>query len=141
MYLLNKLALPINSNPGMIFPKEDFQDDDAQLKFTARLISGIMDYKIFIDEYDIFESDLKILKTGFLSIIFSFNNSKELPVDRLSCREKGQPLCMEQYYRLFTSYRAPGVEKDNLTDSSASMMLEPEHIIVISRNQVIFFFF
>jgi choline O-acetyltransferase len=46
-------------------------------------------------------------------------------------------LCMEQYYRLFTSYRVPGVDKDKLIDSRTSMMLEPEHIIVISRNQVI----
>ena len=50
MYLLNKIALPINSNPGMIFPKEDFADEDAQLRFAARLISGILDYKLFIDE-------------------------------------------------------------------------------------------
>jgi choline O-acetyltransferase len=114
MYLLNKLPLPINSNPGMIFPKENFSDENAQLKFIARLISGILDYKLFIDE-------------------------KKLPIDRCTCREKGQPLCMEQYYRLFTSYRIPGVEKDKLIDSRTSLPLEPEHIIVICRNQVIFF--
>ncbi|CAF0786065.1 unnamed protein product [Brachionus calyciflorus] len=111
MYLLNKLPLPINSNPAMIFPKENFEDEDDQLRFTARLISGIMDYKCVIDQ-------------------------KELPVDRCTCREKGQPLCMEQYYRLFSSYRIPGEDKDKLVNSKTHLLLEPEHVIVLSRNQM-----
>lgn len=63
-------------------------------------------------------------------------NSRLLPIDRCTCREKGQPLCMEQYYRLFSSYRLPGIEKDKLVDSSNNLALEPEHVIVICRNQV-----
>lgn len=111
MYLLNKLPLPINSNPGMMYPRECFPDQDAQLRYAARLISGIMDYKIYIDE-------------------------KQLPVDRLTCREKGQPLCMEQYYRLFTSYRSPGEHCDSLIDCRSSQLLEPEHVIVICHDQM-----
>ncbi|RNA01379.1 choline O-acetyltransferase [Brachionus plicatilis] len=111
MYLFNKLPLPINSNPGMIFPKENFNDEDDQLKFAARLISGIMDYKFVIDQ-------------------------KKIPVDRCSWREKGQPLCMEQYYRLFSSYRVPGIDKDKLVISNTNLLAEPEHVIVISRNQM-----
>jgi choline O-acetyltransferase len=49
MYMQNKLPLPINSNPGMIFPRENFINEDSYLKFVARLISGIMDYKLIID--------------------------------------------------------------------------------------------
>lgn len=49
MYLSNRIPLPINSNPAMIFPKENFDDENMQLRFVARLISGIMDYKILID--------------------------------------------------------------------------------------------
>lgn len=60
MYLLNKLALPINSNPGMVFPREHFSDEDAQLRFAARLISGIMDYKVVIDQYVKTTSTFKI---------------------------------------------------------------------------------
>ena len=45
-------------------------------------------------------------------------------------------MCMEQYYRLFSSYRVPGVDKDKLVDSSTNLALDPEHIIVISRNQI-----
>ena len=62
-----------------------------------------------------------------------------MPIDRCTCREKGQPLCMEQYYRLFTSYRLPGVDKDKLIDSfdsNGNVASEPEHIIVISLNQI-----
>jgi hypothetical protein len=50
MYMFNRLSLPINSNPGMTFPLESFADEDAQLRFASRLISGIMDYKVVIDE-------------------------------------------------------------------------------------------
>jgi len=42
---------------------------------------------------------------------------------------------MEQYYRLFTSYRYPGVERDSLVTSYTSDD-EPEHIIVACKNQV-----
>ena len=59
-----------------------------------------------------------------------------MPIDRCKCREKGQPLCMEQYYRLFSSYRIPGLDKDKLVESHTNLALEPEHVIVISRNQV-----
>lgn len=43
---------------------------------------------------------------------------------------------MEQYYRLFSSYRVPGVDKDKLVDSTTNIALEPEHVIVMCRNQV-----
>jgi choline O-acetyltransferase len=49
MYMKNKLPLPINSNPGMVFPKQNFKDEDTRLRFVARFISGIMDYKLIID--------------------------------------------------------------------------------------------
>lgn len=43
---------------------------------------------------------------------------------------------MEQYARLFSCYRYPGVEKDHQVDSSNSPTMEPEHIIVTSLNQI-----
>lgn len=48
----------------------------------------------------------------------------------------GTPMCMEQYYRLFTSYRLPGPERDTLVAQESSVMPEPEHIIVACKNQV-----
>lgn len=47
---------------------------------------------------------------------------------------------MEQYYRFFTSYRRPGLNKDSLiTQSSTGAQKTPElgHVIVACNNQVI----
>ena len=49
MYLKVRSALPINSNPGMVFPKQHFKDEGQRLRFAAKLISGILDYKVVID--------------------------------------------------------------------------------------------
>lgn len=57
-----------------------------------------------------------------------------LPQDRALSREKGQPLCMAQYQRLFASYRTPGLEKDQLR--SFPPPDENEHIIVAHQGQV-----
>lgn len=61
---------------------------------------------------------------------------RALPIDRARHREKGQPLCMEQYYRLFSSYRQPGITKDTLTTIDTTST-GPEHIIVLRNNQVL----
>lgn len=65
--------------------------------------------------------------------------SRSLPVDRARHSEKGQPMCMEQYYRLFSTYREPGVERDRLVShADVNEGLCPQHIIVIYKNQVRF---
>nr|XP_022319344.1 choline O-acetyltransferase-like [Crassostrea virginica] len=110
MYMKIRLPLPVNSNPGMVFPKQCFSDRREQLRYAARLISGILDYKTIID-------------------------ARGLPVDRARHNKKGQPLCMEQYYRLFTSYRVPGIKKDSLISNNSHLLPDPEHIIVICKNQ------
>ncbi|KAK3089454.1 hypothetical protein FSP39_003760 [Pinctada imbricata] len=110
MYMKIRLPLPINSNPGMVFPKQLFTDHRDQLRYAARLISGILDYKTVID-------------------------ARGLPVDRARHNKKGQPMCMEQYYRLFTSYRIPGIKKDALASNNSKLIPDPEHIIVICKNQ------
>ena len=61
---------------------------------------------------------------------------RALPVDRVRYCKPGQPLCMEQYYRLFSSYRVPGEVADSLVSPTSSVMPEPEHIIVACNNQV-----
>lgn len=65
-----------------------------------------------------------------------FECSHDLPVDYSRGQLAGTPLCMEQYYRLFTSYRLPGVERDTLVAQESSVMPEPEHMIVACKNQV-----
>ncbi|XP_063347457.1 choline O-acetyltransferase [Pelmatolapia mariae] len=110
MYLNNKLALPVNSSPAMVFPQQNFKAPIDSLRFAAHLISGVLEYKTHLDDRD-------------------------LPVDYAQGQLAGTRLCMEQYYRLFTSYRLPGPERDTLVAQESSVMPEPEHIIVACKNQ------
>ncbi|XP_071764299.1 choline O-acetyltransferase [Centroberyx gerrardi] len=110
MYLNNRLALPVNSSPAMVFPQQNFRAPIDSLRFAAHLISGVLEYKALLDAH-------------------------ALPVDYARGQLAGTPLCMEQYYRLFTSYRLPGPERDTLVAQESSVMPEPEHIIVACKNQ------
>uniref|UniRef100_A0A1I8IMQ7 Choline O-acetyltransferase n=2 Tax=Macrostomum lignano TaxID=282301 RepID=A0A1I8IMQ7_9PLAT len=111
MYLLNQLPLPVNSNPGLVFPSTSFESDREQLRFAAQLIVAIFDYKTILDE-------------------------RKLPVERVRHHKKGQPLCMEQYYRLFSSYRRPGVAKDEQVLNLDRDPFDPEYVIVACNDQV-----
>uniref|UniRef100_A0A8C5HHY0 Choline O-acetyltransferase n=1 Tax=Gouania willdenowi TaxID=441366 RepID=A0A8C5HHY0_GOUWI len=110
MYLNNRMALPVNSSPAIVFPQQSFRAPIDSLRFAAHLISGVLEYKSLLD-------------------------SRALPVDYARGQLAGTPLCMEQYYRLFTSYRLPGAERDTLVAQESSVMPEPEHIIVACKNQ------
>ncbi|KAM4636173.1 choline O-acetyltransferase [Discoglossus pictus] len=110
MYLTNRLPLPVNSSPAVIFPRQNFQDINDHLRFTANLISGVLDYKTMLDLH-------------------------ALPVDYARGQLSGHPMCMKQYYGLFSSYRLPGGTKDTLVAQESSVMPEPEHIIVACNNQ------
>ncbi|TNN80943.1 Choline O-acetyltransferase [Liparis tanakae] len=110
MYLNNRLALPVNSSPVMVFPQQHFKAPIDSLRFAAHLISGVLEYKTLLD-------------------------SRTLPVDCARGQLAGTPLCMEQYYRLFTSYRLPGPQRDTLVAQQSTVMPEPEHIIVACKNQ------
>uniref|UniRef100_A0A665W736 Choline O-acetyltransferase n=1 Tax=Echeneis naucrates TaxID=173247 RepID=A0A665W736_ECHNA len=79
-------------------------------RFVAHLISGILEYKTLLDAH-------------------------ALPVDYARGQLAGTPMCMKQYYRLFTSYRLPGPDMDTLVAQESSVMPEPEHIIVACKNQ------
>ncbi|NWH32229.1 CLAT acetyltransferase, partial [Chloropsis hardwickii] len=110
MYLNNRLALPVNSSPAIIFARQYFKDVNDQLRFAANLISGVQDYKALLDAHS-------------------------LPTDFSRGQLSGHPLCMKQYYGLFSSYRLPGRTKDTLVAQKSNVMPEPEHIIVACNNQ------
>ncbi|KAM7370669.1 hypothetical protein PAMP_010196 [Pampus punctatissimus] len=110
MYLNNRLALPVNSSPVMVFPKQAFKDHKDALRFAARLIKGVLEYKAVID-------------------------ARALPVEFARGQLAGTPLCMEQYYRLFKSYRYPGLKTDTLKVQLNAASSAPEHIIVACKNQ------
>ncbi|KAL0964810.1 hypothetical protein UPYG_G00329280 [Umbra pygmaea] len=109
MYLNQRLALPVNSNPAMVFPKQNFTDRKDSLRFAAHLITGVLEYKERID-------------------------SRALPVDFARGQLAGTPLCMKQYYRLFNTYRQPGLKRDTLLIHQPGVV-EQEHIIVACKNQ------
>jgi choline O-acetyltransferase len=49
MYMNNPLCLPINSNPGGVWPPQKFQTVDDQLLFAAKLTTYMMDFKDILD--------------------------------------------------------------------------------------------
>lgn len=77
-----------------------------------------------------------ILKIKKKIICCFFRCRRALPIDRCTSREKGQPLCMDQYYCLFNTYRIPGETKDYLVQAETNHSPEPEHVIVACKNQV-----
>ncbi|XP_050719792.1 choline O-acetyltransferase-like [Eriocheir sinensis] len=110
MYMNIALPLPVNSNPGMVFPHQKFASDVDMTQFAARLVSASLDMKERIAAGD-------------------------LDVDRCTARERHQPLCMAQYTRVFSSYRRPAIPKDKLL-STADQQKENQHIIAIYKNHM-----
>nr|XP_008201281.1 PREDICTED: choline O-acetyltransferase [Tribolium castaneum] len=108
MYLKNPSSLPVNSNPGMVFPPRKFTTILDVARFTARLLDAALDHKTYLDK-------------------------KQLPVELATSREPGQPLCMAQYYRILGTCRIPGRKKDAQVVPGKS---ESEHVIVICRSQL-----
>ncbi|XP_053695535.1 choline O-acetyltransferase [Sabethes cyaneus] len=108
MYMDNPLPLPINSNPGMVLPPRKFTTVNDVARFAARLIDNLMIHKEMLD-------------------------SGGLVQERATSREKGQPLCMAQYYRLLGSCRRPGEQRDSqyLPEKRSD-----EHVIIFCRNQL-----
>ncbi|XP_061546793.1 choline O-acetyltransferase [Phycodurus eques] len=110
MYLNNRLALPVNSSPAMVFPLQNFTAPIDSLRFAANLISGILEYKGLLDAH-------------------------ALPAEYGRGQPAGTPLCMEQYYRIFSSYRLPGQTRDTLVVHDGRATPDPEHVIVACKNQ------
>jgi len=112
MYMDIRIPLPINSNPGMVFPPRRFKTVHDVAHFAARLLDGILSHREMLD-------------------------SGELPLERAASREKNQPLCMAQYYRLLGSCRRPGVKQDSqFLPSRERLNDEDRHVVVICRNQM-----
>lgn len=58
MYMDVRIPLPINSNPGMVFPPRKFTTVHDVARFSARIIDGLMKHKELLDR---FESPLNFL--------------------------------------------------------------------------------
>ncbi|XP_034415218.1 choline O-acetyltransferase-like [Cyclopterus lumpus] len=110
MYLNNRMPLPVNSSPVTVYPKQTFKDQKDALRFAARLIEGVVEYAALID-------------------------ARALPVDVARGKQAGTALCMEQYYRVFSSYRYPGLKTDTLAVQTNAASAASQHVIVACKNQ------
>lgn len=105
-YLDVRIPVTINSNPGVLFPRGDYRDLDGQIKYAAKLIAGMLDYKIMIDE-------------------------QTLPVEHLG----KNPLCMMQYYQVLSACRVPGIKHDDWFCFPPDKPDAPSHITVVYKNK------
>ncbi|XP_042168554.1 choline O-acetyltransferase-like, partial [Oncorhynchus tshawytscha] len=100
--------------------------------FAAHLITGVLEYKKHIDtaaEVVPGDPSLCLCVSGALP-----PDRRALPVDFSRGQLAGTPLCMKQYYRLFNTYRLPGLKRDTLVIHETGST-EQEHIIVACKNQ------
>ncbi|KAF6729922.1 Carnitine O-acetyltransferase [Oryzias melastigma] len=104
-YLDCRMPLAVYTSPGVVLPRMHFQDRQGQMRFAAKLIAGVLDFKRMID-------------------------SETLPVEYLS----GKPLCMDQYYQILSSCRIPGPKRDTVVNHAAGKT-PPTHITVVHNFQ------
>ncbi|XP_066466692.1 carnitine O-acetyltransferase [Tiliqua scincoides] len=104
-YLEYRLPVVVHSSPGVVLPKQDFQDRQGQLRFAAKLIEGALDFKTMID-------------------------NETLPVEYLG----GKPLCMNQYYQILSSCRIPGPKRDSVVNYATGKK-PSTHITVVHNFQ------
>ncbi|XP_063077514.1 choline O-acetyltransferase-like [Engraulis encrasicolus] len=120
MYLNNRLALPVNSSPVMVLPRQTFTDHKDFLRYAARLIGGVLDYKA-------------MLESGAFPV--------EQVRGQLTQGVQWDPLCMDQYTRIFGCHRRPGPKQDAQLGPEPSAgtgtgaKARPEHIVVACKNQ------
>lgn len=110
MYLNCKLPLPININPGMVFPPKAFIELSSIAQLAARLVLLTLEHKDIL-------------------------NTNRLPVEKTGGKDP-QPMCMAQYHRVLRSYRRPGLVKDSLVDIDTEEGRQRPHVLVAWKNQV-----
>ncbi|XP_062855357.1 carnitine O-acetyltransferase-like [Trichomycterus rosablanca] len=104
-YLDSRMPIPVYTSPGVVLPQMHFQDRQGQMRFAAKLIAGVLDFKRMLDR-------------------------ETLPIEYLG----GKPLCMDQYYQVLSSCRIPGPKKDTVVNH-ANGITYPTHITVVHNFQ------
>ena len=103
-YLESRASVVIYCSPSVSFPKYNFKGTKGQIEHAAKVISALLKYKIDID-------------------------NETIPVEKLG----NFPLCMDQYYRILSACRIPGISKDGV-HCHAKSWIPPSHITVIHNN-------
>ncbi|XP_028664483.1 carnitine O-acetyltransferase isoform X3 [Erpetoichthys calabaricus] len=104
-YLEYRMPVVIHSSPGVVLPKLEFHDRQGQIRYAAKLIAGVLDFKTMID-------------------------NETLPVEYLG----GKPLCMNQYYQILSSCRIPGPKRDTVINYTLSKS-PPTHVTIVHNFQ------
>ncbi|XP_061117976.1 carnitine O-acetyltransferase-like isoform X1 [Conger conger] len=104
-YLDFRMPVVVHSSPGVVLPRLEFHDRQGQIRYAAKLIAGVLDFKTMID-------------------------NETLPVEYLG----GKPLCMNQYYQVLSSCRIPGPKKDTVVNHALGKR-PPSHITVVHNFQ------
>ncbi|XP_061117977.1 carnitine O-acetyltransferase-like isoform X2 [Conger conger] len=99
------MPVVVHSSPGVVLPRLEFHDRQGQIRYAAKLIAGVLDFKTMID-------------------------NETLPVEYLG----GKPLCMNQYYQVLSSCRIPGPKKDTVVNHALGKR-PPSHITVVHNFQ------
>ncbi|XP_071096244.1 carnitine O-acetyltransferase-like [Haliotis cracherodii] len=106
-YLKPRTPVVVYSNGAVLFPKQDYTDREGQLRFAAKVVAAVLDYKAMID-------------------------GQTLSVDMMG----GQRLCMSQHSQMLSGCRIPGVELDTHVLHPTTGPNPPRHITVLHNNQV-----
>lgn len=104
-YLDYRMPVVVHSSPGVVLPRMEFNDRQGQMRYAAKLIAGVLDFKAMID-------------------------NETLPVEYLG----GKSLCMQQYYQVLSSCRIPGLKSDSVVNHAHSSR-PPKHITVVHNFQ------
>uniref|UniRef100_A0A671R4Y0 Carnitine O-acetyltransferase n=1 Tax=Sinocyclocheilus anshuiensis TaxID=1608454 RepID=A0A671R4Y0_9TELE len=104
-YLDYRMPVVVHSSPGVVLPRMEFSDRQGQMRYAAKLIAGVLDFKSMID-------------------------NETLPVEYLG----GKPLCMNQYYQVLSSCRIPGTKRDTVVNYTL-VKRPPTHITVVHNFQ------
>ncbi|XP_064165097.1 carnitine O-acetyltransferase isoform X1 [Anguilla rostrata] len=104
-YLEFRMPVVVYSSPGVVLPRLEFHDRQGQIRYAAKLIAGVLDFKTMID-------------------------NETLPVEYLG----GKPLCMNQYYQVLSSCRIPGPKRDTVVNHALGKR-PPTHVTVVHNFQ------
>uniref|UniRef100_T1IJQ1 Choline/carnitine acyltransferase domain-containing protein n=1 Tax=Strigamia maritima TaxID=126957 RepID=T1IJQ1_STRMM len=104
-YMEFRSPLVAFSSPGLVFPQENFNSTDDQIRYAAKLVAGALDFKYMID-------------------------NKQIPLEMMG----GKPLDMSQYHKILSTCRIPGDKRDTLRHFGLEIH-PPSHIVVIHKNQ------
>ncbi|KAL6463584.1 hypothetical protein MHYP_G00279750 [Metynnis hypsauchen] len=104
-YLDYRLPVVVHSSPGVVLPRLEFSDRQGQIRYAAKLIAGVLDFKGMID-------------------------NETLPMEYLG----GKMLCMNQYYQVLCSCRIPGIKSDSVVNYALNKR-PPTHITVVHNYQ------